>query len=571
LLSLAMVACVPQSELALDMPADVAFIAAVLVAPDGRVVESSDVQPRSRALFLEPRDGHELVVVGWPESLAAVIDDARVEGVGVVAAPPCAPRLPTPSWSEPEGMAPALSAKWLIDRAEALDPSSIVMRSGCDVGFCDAVTVPVGAAAVGISADCGGGEMSVEVRVDGDGALCGVPETLTGDCRFDGGSMDEVSLVCAGEVAPCAMDVVRVRPRTLFEVERFPILELPADALRAPTFVNDIPLSPRGASHGYLADFAVLGDRVVVATREDQAWRSHQCRNPVPTELRFLDEELQLVRTATAPPCVWRMELDGLGGLFLAYTRPDGHYLGRVDGHGRLLGEVFLRQGDLRSHIVGIVHQPGEPVAVVAISNDVVGAGYDGALFRVDTAAYTLTTSVAIAAMRSFDIGGAPTSFSFPEMDSHTVRVHDWTLAPQRTIGPLGINHLTRLRQSRYDAGVDAWVITSMVHNSELIVVDFQGGEPQKATFHERRANPIVTIPWDGDVAFVAMWRLDQTDRHHYSVGALFDQRDAKYLPGSQDLGIGVIARLRPAPGGGVLALNPWNAELFRVRPCDGC
>ena len=48
---------------------------------------------------------------------------------------------------------------------------------------------------------------------------------------------------------------------------------------------------------------------------------------------------------------------------------------------------------------------------------------------------------------------------------------------------------------------------------------------------------------------------------------ALFDPREMRFLPGSYELGEGIVARMRPDGRGRIFLLLPWAGRVTRLSP----
>jgi hypothetical protein len=76
--------------------------------------------------------------------------------------------------------------------------------------------------------------------------------------------------------------------------------------------------------------------------------------------------------------------------------------------------------------------------------------------------------------------------------------------------------------------------------------------------------------PWGADprheLIGLTQW-TDQTPAVLRARIALFDSVASEFLPGSVDVGFGVLSRMATAPDGTVYAILPWAGELIRISP----
>ena len=107
------------------------------------------------------------------------------------------------------------------------------------------------------------------------------------------------------------------------------------------SLVGGVPLFfPRAVLEGLIFDLAVLDGRVVVTAGQDDTGRdvcaAYRHRS---SRLFFVDSEtVEVVGTATAPPCIHRLAPDPMGPGFIApFERDDRWHVGRFDAEGELV------------------------------------------------------------------------------------------------------------------------------------------------------------------------------------------------------------------------------------------
>lgn len=373
--------CACSTEVFLERPEGAEWISAVQVL-DGTAAPMPLLASGESRLSLSVSSRGPFTVVGYSEaSLQPWLDlssAAPAENVSIRGAVGCEPRLPPPVWAreyeEDEGfragdtqaLPPMTSNLYDAYRCEGEDFAAEVV--------CEGVTMPCATEVRHLQ----GCEFSVRtcpfldvtallsLQPNREFCLDSGPER----CGFGAadGSQDALQCPSTGGEA-CELRLHRTGIARLERHRKIQVLEVPA---RAPAALDSTSASSKHRlleGHGYLHDFVVLRDRLVVAARASYG-EAHVCEEAAegPSRLLFFDRESgAFLKESIAPSCLYALEAtpDGVG--FLAVGVDDSAErvmsLIHADQEGRV-----LEQAGLSEHLS--LDRPVERVRLDSVGDD---------------------------------------------------------------------------------------------------------------------------------------------------------------------------------------------------------
>lgn len=354
--------CACSTEVFLEHPEGAEWISAVQVL-DGAAAPMPLLMTSEAPLNLPVSARGPFTVVGYSEaSLQPWLDLASatpVENVSIQGAVGCEPRLPPPVWAreyvedegfragDTEALPPMTSNLYDAYRCEGEDFAAEVV--------CHGVTMPCPTEVRRLH----GCEFSVSTCpfLDVTARLSLLPnrefclDSGPERCTFGAADGSQDALQCpstAGEA--CELGLHPTGTMGLELRRKIQVLEVPA---RAPAALESTSASSKHRlleGQGYLHDFVVLRDRLVVAARARYG-EAHVCEDAAegPSRLLFFDRESGVfLKESSAPSCFTSLEAtpDGVG--FLAVGVDDSAErvmsLVHLDQEGRVLEQVGLSE-----------------------------------------------------------------------------------------------------------------------------------------------------------------------------------------------------------------------------------
>ncbi|MCC7381095.1 MAG: hypothetical protein IT384_04660 [Deltaproteobacteria bacterium] len=598
------------------MPAEIAWIAAVVLDANGVAVSTSPLVPRTTPLAhpapIEPPS--RLLAVGFTaESIAEAVGPGdHVRSVPLAVG--CTHPLPPPSWIAeqhdaewvPSRRFPSLS--WTEGPDEELPPAldaALIDVACTGQRLCESAASTVPGGVVLDLSECR--QAGFDVRVTQEGGLC-VPESqafegcdrspgsLPGELRIECGATACVTRVLPHRAAPWdrrlarVVDVEPIVPKCLLSSGPFSL-----DHWRA-GFLSDLILLDGGRE---LIVVSFDGSPLWIACEAEEPGMIRMCnqvdsRDAPKSRLHFYDRDLQLSRTATAPPCLAELLPDVAGDGFHALYRDGPGFEGgeprdcldtaRYCGRGPALR---LGHFDRRGRLEASVALPRlERVSPDVYATDLLRSGpWLVAVVDADTDS-TDSHLVQLVVFRESDLTQASEADIFSKMETGRAAV-----LPNGdvTIGDEQRDRITVLQMRDGDL-VPAREILSipgdpvMVHalqppaagGAELVALGLEGEislcdreiRLSEHRFFQVPSAPVSFVQTEADGAFLGLV-------YHPTAGmpawrghlVRFDLDQRAFLPEVLDLGHGPPTRMIAAEDGLVYGLLPWSGEVFRVDP----
>ena len=514
---------------------------------------------------------------------SGVLPDAAVMTTTPVAfAGPCDIELPEPTWTfhrQPDGTEPVvggiaerpLTAGWLHEYCPRPDLPAIGFDVSCRPGYCGARLSAAGDSCT-FAVDLSPCEVqaSLLARVRQDGTWCAwdlEPSTCeatpaTGDASLE--------FTCDGDLR-CTVHGYAPRPRSV-RVETATVVEVPSalqDAAETPVAVASVDDS----WSGYLIDFVVLEDRIVVAAPAALGWVARNCPTRQRTEFHVFDLDLSRIATTTAPPCLRRLERDVSGRGFYGLS-VDGGWpaITHFDGDGTRTASVVVAEQPLRDPIVAAleVTEAGGGHVLAGLAYGELDVPRQGVLrsYSLDlrTERGSRTVPDDFRPLTSTRVGPNHVAISDEGQDRALV-VDFELLEPLRSLSPHRHATHARIRDVRYHEDSDQLFVTDM--RRPAAVYAFQGSElalVARSSYFGADFVPVLTQPLPGgDELLVALWGPDQGERRLRTSVAVLSVREHRFVPGHAMVGRGPAARARSDGRGGTLLLMPWTGQLLRV------
>lgn len=410
-------------------------------------------------------------------------------------------------------------------------------------------------------------ELRVEVAADGTLAYL---ESTAGSCRPTVSAPGAYfSTMCSRMNGECRIDVYPSAPGRFAEVDELTLMTVPfmpiATADREPLD------SSHSGTRGYFAGAARLGDTIVVATH-DGRFGGTDCTLDQPTRTFFVSARELLVKSSVAtPPCLKRIVADPYGPAFIGIIGGPSHELARFD----LDGTTILRQAMTATSAVPIwpsdilIDRPREQIYVS-------WASAEGGPERAKLTIHSLVTLEQLAGSAIFPTQLLQLGFSrqrelaASSWEERKLEFYDTDTAAFRS----GF-FLRTLRATSDHPG------ELLLHDeSGLLVLGAIGDRPAILSLDTAVTNPIVATAIDYE-AGAAPWALLNDPRRpslmlvgltesapsYRARVARYDPLGGRYLPGSIEVGRGIVSELIEVDGApDLIAVLPWEAKLVRLR-----
>lgn len=372
-LATVLVACESASSLDADVPPAVAWLAAAAVVPDTNEVSSSTIlQPAGAKLALSRLETNDLWILGFEaepiDRLRFVVeamgsDFEQLRSAAPLASPDaCIEQLPAPSWGRfigplgasrevPRGEVPPFRAPWLSGvcapepdvpgrDADMLSPLSLevngkfcgrdaLSQTGCDLEFrwerCNI-----------------GAQPPLDLRREWDDRVCVVRES---ECvPMEKGELGLRSAGFRCEPSSSSPLELRIhRPKSPEDVSFVRAEHVRVIDGALPELPPTDWITPDLLQRNHLSAMLELDTRVVVSTHPSERC-GLVCPEPAVTQLVFVDRDsMEIVRTATAPPCLTRLAPHPEGGFVGAFQREHTSFdVARFDDGGRVVATTHL-------------------------------------------------------------------------------------------------------------------------------------------------------------------------------------------------------------------------------------
>lgn len=559
---LALSACEKAETVEVEVPAEVEYVAALELSGPVVVYGSEVVAwPKGQGLPLLAGSEAETIVVGF--SAAELREAGALDAAGTVvrgrvrSALGCEPRLPRALWAarlvgsgalEPvdAAMIPELSTDGLADSCSEL--TSVSVDIDCVDLPCEAIRIEeVGA--------CG---LSLDLSACGQGVVSAHRQPGGAICVERSEAEQQQCAIYASEPAAAPFEIVRQKI-------------LPAASATMPEFLrfNEL-LLPDFLFFGWAYDFALVGDRIWVALGDGTA--RDVCRGgaDLSTRLMILDfETLEIVSTATVPPCLTRLVSQADGAL--AVFAEQGRWtLGRLDARAQVTARAALTATVGVHRLVDMELLPeANGVAVLFNLAAEDGKTGDGGNILTVHALDDLRELRHSYWPRGQRWAMAAAGAKLLAIADHHERRIEWWDVETGTAAPALV--LPRRDGFVYDdslldvVALDGELAVHATRDPLLMLVEAQGALSEKDYFYERKLDPVTSATWPSGQLLVAATGTNGSE--HQAWVARYDLAQRRFLPGAHLAGEGLISKMLPGPGGRVVALLPWAGELVRFDP----
>jgi hypothetical protein len=584
-LSAALSACSGDTYRALtaELPPDTDYAAALIYDASGEFTASTGIiRWKETQRFQLPALSEEKIstvaIAGWSAGDFAGLVLPREDilaGTPVRPARGCEPTLPLSTRDEfLEGSLPSglglLHAPWLDENCPDFGA-----RAKADVA-CVFTTCQVAVEQRGcrLSFDidnCDFGRH--EFRVDWRGELCA--ETVPDFCAaVENKPLALSSMVCqTHSMSDCDLDFY-VRPdEPFFATERAEIFPTPVQA-RPPGNITTFGVRPMHALSGYILDFALLEDRVVVSTHDGRYFDNNSCQDTLPSRAYFFSrEDLSPIGTATTPPCLSSLVPLSGGNEYLGiYDGRSFPAIGRFDRHGQLLAgkpivfpELAERyyenmQGQLFSSGQAYFAFRGSHRMEAINNNRLVILAFDPVSLEMQT-------------IYAGEVNEAPNGIA--ESPEGRVIVSDDEGDRILYINPntgfreeiIDLPHFqsAAVAHLSYHYESDQLIAPVPMEESALHIVNDEPQYRARAVFYEHDLAPLVAGTWPSDHSLMIVGGADRrTISEPRAVLVLLDPLIGRFLPGAEAIGFGVPSRFVTDERAVYLTL-PWEGKLIRL------
>ncbi|MBI4819647.1 MAG: hypothetical protein HY791_25465 [Deltaproteobacteria bacterium] len=555
--ALCLLACSEAAPL-LTPPSEISHLAALRLEND-HIIASTSLASADAGLAVPEEPGW--VILGWSEAsldgLVTVPDPIPAQTLAERGV--CDTSMPDPTWvvsatGQPMSAEriPRVGFGWLD--LECPPEGPLVLDAECAYATCPFATTRAG---------CG-----LEADVGECGAFFGFADTtLSGRARADGTSClsspsceptRPSSIVCRStEGESCEM---KIRP------------PLPALAWRESVSLRVLDVSPQGPflsqvaasfsysqlHSGYLSDLEIVGTRLVVGTHAGR-FEPGVCSNEA-DELSFIDgDSMQVVSTATAPPCVRSFVADGAGGFF-ALAGHDQAFVIRFDESGNETRRTRLQVAGRDVWGSELVLRPDGVLAVIASRVKATDVSSEAYVFELTSDLSTVRGPAMISrrASTAAAIQHGSQVVAVDDSENELIFIDGLEVAGRVHVGYTGLVYLLR------GVSLGEKILLPIAGTYPRVVVGDAFEDPfiRYALYFEQIAHPTLLIPM-GETVWVALYP-HATEVVDSSLAALDPSRTAFSRSGTR-VATGPISSARVA-GDDVWLLAPWSAELVRVR-----
>lgn len=560
-------ACTPEVRSG-EPEAGIAWAAVIEAGADGQFLRATPLfayDGRAQS-FAQHDDAKSAWIVGYSAEEIARLGTPTSDPL--IAHQGCDPPLPPPRWrqrvlggesgeNDETAEPPALSAIWMRDRCPILETVDIDVR--CVFARCFAFTQQVGCEVSIHLEACG--FPNARGRVHPDGTLCVEP----GDqCVAENG--EHPILSCAMPKA-CEIHLWPGSGEPDWSVIETKLV--PTATERAPMQEGDLGLHPILGYSGWFADFAVLEDRVFVATHAGRYQDGRACRDPAPMEVRsFTLDTLQPISTSTLPPCTSKLERDPHGDGVIALYEGQAWKIGRFDKEGRLLASSPVPLPDARLWFPS--------ATLFDLQRDrlwVAFSTYEGAnaysLFSFD--AMTLSG-------RFIDLTETETALGLALAPDGKVVIPDNVRASVRFFDPETERTEGYVRPSAIFGSIRFGGIT-FVEGGDTFLIPVPSDDPAMYLFRAPGMNdhrrgfwatrdfgPLHAITWPANRDYALIGASTSASPPRTAVLALYDAKNDTFVPGVLEAGFGAPTHLRSGARAVYVGFN-WDARLMRIEP----
>ncbi len=462
--------------------------------------------------------------------------------------------------------APSLGAPWLDDRCADVDPELLTFHVSCRE-HCPMSARRKSACALSITGPaCVPSSMTLTLHVDG--ACMSVDDPEAGVCAP--ASAPARALASSACADGCSVDVYQPAPAP-FDVVTVPVLNV--RPLATENALRYFHFDAASTEDRYLYDLVAVGDSIIVS---HEAGRTDEgCEDPTnrTTALSWLRQDtLEIVNTATAPPCLIGLSRDPVGMGFLgAFADGSRWMLGRFDAAGKNLAQATLHDPSDATPLVAGKHRlvdvvpVGERVAVVLRRRDVTSI----VVHRRDTLERVQRHD--IAARRGLSVsafGDDRLLISQSDRDVVCIDLADGSEVWRTMIPNRPARDSTSVIDVLPHAGSARIVAAVALDVPYLQIFDEQGGIVGATRFFGQRVGPMQLAPWGPDSRLVlAAGATVGGDGLVHAVAGLVDPRDERFLPVTTRIGGGNVGEIATDASGRYWVLLPWNAEVARITP----
>lgn len=542
-----------------------------------------------------------ITVIGFDEpTLASVMERAPIaalETATIRGMNRCETPLPAPSWARRLGAdlrfedtavleVPALTSSLYDDLSCEDDVLLAEVVCGIEGTDCPVRFVHDHACGYAVSS-CPSLGLSTQLRLQGDGRVCA--PTPPAGCALDAAAGAHGVFSCSSNTTgDTCLVVTHLRTEPKLEiVRRLQVLDVPP---RSPPDLAEVAgpnvhiLLGRG---GYLADLAVLSDRIVVASNSEYV-ESRLCpTGDFSSTFHFYTRDgVTPLGSRPSPACVIAMQPTADGRGFVALVReggraaPDTHLvLYSADGEPlhratvpfvpedgpRFWATSWLSRVDDRSFVASLNHVGGT-VTELDRQTLLVRAqlGEDDVLTMAEPRSFAQAELG-----RNFELGPAVAhggQLAVPRSSgAHSVLwLNPDTLATEQEWSASGALNANRIPFFLHASSEREDLLVGALGSSNglLVLEDFRLQRASKL-FEMLQAQPFGMGDWNADPRFVLVTQFSGA-----SYASLYDTVERHYVPGVLPLGFG-IPRSAHADGDTVWVVLPWEGAAVQIGPAS--
>ncbi|MBI2375255.1 MAG: hypothetical protein HYV07_14770 [Deltaproteobacteria bacterium] len=536
-----------------DLPADVTRIGVLFEDGLGITVASSalesvaDGRTELRVLLPEILPARARVVGFRSETLAAfAADDSpiRRKAPGQVGLAPdfagVAELLDREGTVTIDPEPPLIGADWLPQcEHPVVHPEDLVVDTNCAASACRS------------SVRTDGCRFDVDTEACGLGTLEGLitprgmvlTSAALRECIETEVSEVERRFVCESQELECRVDLLRGPFSPAFDVKARTLVEV----------TEVYSGKPQALAPSVLFGPAILSEGLAIITY-DEPTTPYECTREVPS-LVFLDDDLETVATATLPPCVVDVaaarQTDGLFGV---KVRPAE--LLRLDRQGRVTQSVPVSTSLANRLASHRVIESASEVYVLSFQRDSAKPGHVSAH---DPVTLELKWEIEVDDPHHAQIGAEN---DLGVLDGPDVRFYDIANGGQTFSVPVEGLCGGNLDPRQWLIFSDSFVVSVVGLEAGVRVVSSVGGRlcGRGFPFETLRGDPYALAKLPNDLVAVGV-----TDTSGRASVSRFDPAGLRFLPGSVEVGRGIVGRLDVARGL-VFATMSWAGEIARLE-----
>jgi hypothetical protein len=396
-------------------------------------------------------------------------------------------------------------------------------------------------------------------------------DTMTGVGQCTGNANVSEPVFRMSCTSGCTVDAYTPPFRSIATVQAITV----DSALALSTAGTFDPLIGFAPLQGYISGAAIVGDRVlVVATVHNAAWDA-ACTSSPPLEIVAFDRKTMLeTARSSAPACLTELVADTDGRGFFGLYGGQAPRIGFFDAQAQLVrsASIAVPMGTNMIFTTGILR--ADDGATIFAALDIEGRDAMGAAYDVGFLAAFAAADLAPGPTATFAQGIRAVSFS----DEGLIAVSPFYDNEIRLFDPVGLAS----RDSFMIPDKPAFHIMragamTLHRTASRMLIASTGDYPTVNIFTKRMLEgwaqyyEAPATPWAG-----AIWPLDQdlavigvtlSDRTAAARIALFDRQKMRFLPGSTEVGVGVVQQILTDADGDLWIVLPWSGTIARAHP----